>query len=71
MRLEFFGLDDYGTYFQVERVVDIFDQYDQSSAPQTISDTIELYNALLFVKRKIFSKAYSDKRRKACEALIP
>jgi hypothetical protein len=37
-RLKFYGLNDYGTYWQVERAAEILERYDPSSSVQTISD---------------------------------
>ena len=71
MRVKFYGINDYGTYFQVEHAVEILEHYDASSAPRTISDILELYNAQLFAENNLFPKTYPDRKREACQALIP
>lgn len=70
-RLKFYGLNDYGTYFQVEHAVEILKHYNQSSTPRTISDILELYNAQFFAESNLFPKTYPDRQREACQALVP
>jgi hypothetical protein len=70
-RLKFHGINDYGTYFQVESAVKILEHYGPSSTPRTISDILELYNAHLFAESNLFPKTYPDRKREACQALIP
>jgi hypothetical protein len=70
-RVKFYGLSDYGTYFQVEHALKILECHDQSSTSRAISDILELYNAQLFVESNLFPKTYSDRQREACRALAP
>lgn len=70
-RVKFYGLNDHGTYFQVEHAVEILKDYDPSSTSRTISDILELYNAQLFAESNLFPKTYPDRQREACRALIP
>lgn len=70
-RVNFLGLKDYGTYFQIELAAKVLERYDSSSVPRAISDVLELYNAQLYAESKLFPQSYSDKQRKACQALIP
>jgi hypothetical protein len=70
-RLKFYGLNDYGTYWQVERAVEILVHYDPSAPAQTISDVIELHHAQLFAANGLLPAAYSDEQRAACRARVP
>jgi hypothetical protein len=70
-RVKFYGVNDYGTYFQVEHAVKILEHYDPSSTSRTISDILELYNAQLFAESNLFPKSYPDRQREACQALVP
>src|SRR6266568_4163099 len=70
-RLKFYGLNDYGTFFQVEHAAEILEHYDPSSTANTISDILELHNAQLFAASNLFPKSYTDSQRVACQALIP
>jgi hypothetical protein len=70
-RVKFYGLDDYGTYFQVEHAGKILEHYDPSSTSHSISDILELYNAQLFAENNLFPSSYLDSQREACRALIP
>lgn len=70
-RVKFYGLNDYGTFFQVEHAARILEQYDPSSPPLAITDMLELHNAQLFAEHSLFPKSYTDTQRVACQALIP
>jgi hypothetical protein len=70
-RVKFYGLNDYGTYFQVEHAVKILEHDEPSSTSRTVSDILELYNAQLFAENNLFPKMYPDKQREACQALVP
>jgi hypothetical protein len=70
-RLKFYGLNDHGTFFQVERAAEILEHYDPSFTANTISDILELHNAQLFAESNLFPKSYTDSQRAACQALIP
>jgi hypothetical protein len=61
-RLKFYGLSDYGTYWQLEQVVNILEQYD-ASATRTITDVIELHNVQLFAERDLFPQETTDSQR--------
>ncbi|HET9894593.1 MAG TPA: hypothetical protein VFQ44_06625 [Streptosporangiaceae bacterium] len=68
--MKFYGLDDLGTYPQVEHAIEILERYDPSSRTRTISDILELHNVQLFAENNLFPKRYSDSQREACRALI-
>lgn len=70
-RLRFYGLADYGTFWQVERAVEVLEQYDSSVEVRTTSDVIELYNAQQFAENALFPASLDVSRREACQALIP
>jgi hypothetical protein len=70
-RLKFYGLNDHGTYFQLERAAEILEHYDPSSTAQTISDILELHNAQLFAESNLFPESYTESQRTAAQALIP
>ncbi|MFZ0080682.1 MAG: hypothetical protein WAL13_16385 [Trebonia sp.] len=71
IRLKFYGVNDLGTYMQLERAAEVLESYDPSSASFSISEILELYNAQLFVEGKFFPRTYTDEQRDACQALIP
>ena len=54
-RVKFYGIGDYGAYFQVERAAEILENYDATRTSYSISEIIELYNAQLFAQKNIFS----------------
>lgn len=54
MRLKFYGLNDYGTFFQAERAVTVLAGFDQSRASYDVNDIVELHNASLFVEHGVF-----------------
>ena len=70
-RVKFYGLNDLGTYSQMEHAVKILEHYDPPSTARTVSDVLELYNVQLFAENSVFPNFYSDSQREACEALIP
>lgn len=70
-RVKFCGLNDYGTYFQVERAAEILERYDPPPSTHTISDILELHNAQFFAENNLFPKSYPDRQREVCQALIP
>jgi|SRR5579872_135475 len=70
-RVKFYGVNDYGTYFQVEHAVKILEHFNSTLASRTISDILELYNAQLFTENNLFPKSCPDRQREACRSLIP
>lgn len=70
-RLKFYGLNDYGTFFEVKRVMDYLDGYNENKTDYTLAEVIELYNVLQFVEHGVFSKDCSDKKCASYKALIP
>jgi hypothetical protein len=69
-RVKFYGLNDYGTYFQVVRAAEIVEHYDASHTTCAISDILELYNAQLFAEADLFPNWYTDSQRATCRAVI-
>jgi hypothetical protein len=55
-RVKFYGLADYGTYFQVERAAEILEDYDATRTSYSISEIIELYNTQLFAQNNLFPR---------------
>lgn len=70
-RLKFYGLSDYGTYWQLDQAVTILERYDASAVGRTISDVIELYNAQLFAEKDLFPDGTTESQRAAIKARIP
>jgi hypothetical protein len=71
-RVKFYGLNDYGTFFQAERAAEILEHNDPSSAGRTVSDIgVELHNVRQFAENDVFPKSYTDTQRAACKALVP
>jgi len=70
-RLRYYGLNDYATYFDVERAMTHLDGYDDAKTDYTINEAIELYNALQFIENSVFPKSYDDKKRSQYKSLVP
>lgn len=70
-RLKFYGLNDYGTYWQVERAAELVERYPSSPTPKDVADVLELYNAQLFAENDLFPNSYTDSQRTASQALVP
>jgi hypothetical protein len=70
-RVKFYGLNDRGTYFQVEQAIGILERYDPSSTALSLSDALELYNTQLFAEHDVFPDSCTAGQRAACKALIP
>src|SRR5688572_9955725 len=69
--LKFYGLNGYGTFWQVERAANFLEQYDPTVSDRTISDILELHNVQQFAEHDLFPASYSDEQRAACRALLP
>lgn len=70
-RLKFYGLNDYGTFFEVKRTMDYLDDYDENRTDYALVEAIELYNVLQFVEHGVLPEDCSDKKRDTYKALIP
>ena len=70
-RVKFYGLRDYGTYFQVERAAEILEHYDATRTSYNISEIIELNNARLFAQNDIFPPSYTKAQCDALKAHLP
>lgn len=70
-RLRYYGLNDYATYFDVERAMKYLDEYEPTRTDYTINEAIELFNALQFVVNEVFPKEYDDTKRSKYQSLIP
>jgi hypothetical protein len=69
--VKFYGLGDYGTYFQVERAAEILEHYDATRTSYSISEIIELYNAQLFVQNNVFPPSYTKAQCDGFKAQLP
>ncbi len=70
-RLKFYGLNDYGTFFQVKRATECLDDYDSSKTDYAIDDIIELYNTVQFAENGVFPKDLSSEKETEYKALVP
>lgn len=70
-RLKFYGLNDYGTFFQVKQAAERLESYDDNKTDYTINDILELHNAARFVENNVFPKDLSDKKEAAYKAIVP
>jgi hypothetical protein len=70
-RLKFYGLGDYGTFFQVECAAEVLDSLDAFTASHSIPDVIELHDVYLFVESNLFPGTFPDSQREASRALLP
>jgi hypothetical protein len=55
-RLRFYGLNDYGTFMQSGRFMELVKGFDDTRDDYVTSDIIEYYNLLSFVDKKVFPK---------------
>lgn len=70
-RLKFYGPNDYGTFWQVERAADFLERYEPPNIAPTLSDVLELHNAAQFAEHDFFPASYSEEQRAACRARVP
>jgi hypothetical protein len=70
-RVKFYGLGDYGTYFQVERAAEILEDYDATRTSYSISEIIELYNTQLFAQNNLFPPSYTEAQCDGFKAQLP
>jgi hypothetical protein len=70
-RVKFYGLADYGTYFQVERAAEILEDYDATRTSYSISEIIELYNTQLFAQNNLFPPSYTKAQCDGFKAQLP
>ena len=71
MRLNFYGLNDYATFFQAERAVTVLAGFDQSRASYGVNDIVELHNASLFVEHGVFPASMVQAERDRLLSLVP
>ena len=69
--VKFYGLGDYGTYFQVERAAEILEHYDATRTSYSISEIIELYNAQFFAQNNLFPPSYTKAQCDGFKAQLP
>jgi hypothetical protein len=70
-RVKFYGLGDYGTYFQVERAAEILEHYDATRTSYSVSEIIELYNAQFFAQNNLFPPSYTKAQCDGFKAQLP
>jgi hypothetical protein len=70
-KLKFYGLNDYGTFFWLQDVMDYLSAYDEGKTDYTLSEILELYNVLQFIRHDVFPNGYDDKQRATYKALMP
>ncbi|MFC5993813.1 hypothetical protein ACFQE5_06255 [Pseudonocardia hispaniensis] len=70
-RLKFYGLNDYGTYYQARQAIEVIEQYDPGVSPQCMADVLELYNAQLFIENDLVPISYRATEREAIKGRIP
>src|ERR1022692_177532 len=71
MRLKFYGLNDYATFFQAERAVTVLAEFDQSRASYGVNDIVELHNASRFVEHGVFPASMVQAERDRLLSLVP
>ena len=49
-RLKFFGLSDYGTFWQADRLLELVREFDATRGDQGINDIVELHHLALFLE---------------------
>lgn len=59
-RLKFYGLGDYGTFFQVEQAFNLLGDFDPMRTDYDINGVIELHNAAQYAEHGVFPRAATD-----------
>lgn len=70
-RLKFFGLSDYGTFGQADRLLELVREFDATGGTQGINDIVELHHLVLFLENEILPEALVEAERDACLAHVP
>lgn len=60
VRLRFYGLEDYGTYFQVDRAFQILTDFDQSRSDYSVNDIVEFYHSTIFARHSLLPISLSS-----------
>jgi hypothetical protein len=71
MRLKFYGLNDYATFFQAERAVTVLAEFDRLRASYGVNDIVELHNASRFVEHGVFPASTVQAERDRLLSLVP
>lgn len=70
-RLRFYGTQDYGTYFQLERATEVLREFDRTQNNYVVDEILELYHAIQFAERDLFPMTVPDDERQALKAKVP
>lgn len=70
-RLKFYGINDYGSFWQVQRAVALLETLDLAATPSSIADVIELHNAQQFVEHNLLPSSSTDEQRAVYRAQVP
>ena len=70
-RLRFFGLGDYGTYFQTELAFRLLQEFDEARRDYTLNDVVELHHAVLFAEHDLWPRDSSDSEQQQRRAAVP
>ena len=71
MRLKFYELNDYATFFQAERAVTVLAEFDRSRASYSVNDIVELHNASRFAEHGVFPASTVQTERDRLLSLVP
>jgi hypothetical protein len=71
IRLKFYGLNDYATFFQAERAATVLAEFDLSRASYGVNDIVELHNASRFVEHGVFPASMVQAKRDRLLSLVP
>jgi hypothetical protein len=71
IRLKFYGLNDYATFFQAERAATVLAEFDGSRASYGVNDIVELHNASRFVEHGVFPASMVQAERDRLLSLVP
>lgn len=65
LALKYHGLNDYGTFFQVQRAAELLENTDESNVDglMDLHQALELYNAQLFIKNGVYPASCEEGRR--------
>lgn len=71
MRLRFYGLNDFATFYQLEQVFTLLEDVDVTRLDYTVNDVIELHHAAEFARRDMFPRSSNGPEKQTRRAQIP
>ena len=71
VRLRFYGLEDYGTYFQIDQAFRLALDFDSSRTEFSLNDVVELHNVAMFIDNDLFPNSSLPSERSTATKRVP